>query len=223
MVVTQVAPHAKVSDTFVGTRNCVTTFPMSLLIKLRKYVILYDMKTRWILAGADQRPERLTYHGANRRRISVSPVLTVGDLCRRLRKSRRQIYRYMQAGRLQPSARILGQWLFSGSTPAQFRRMKIPSTFRRFFWDVRLSTLSVERHRDFILSRLLEHGNWASLRWVLDTYPRTTLITFLNGPGARRLSERAWAFWNVQLRHSARAAGRASWGRRGRRWGGGLP
>ena len=164
---------------------------------------------------------RLTRLGAGGRRQEViSPVLTVREVCRRVRKSRRQIYRYLQAGRLTPCARILGQWLFAPAEVARLTRRRPPTFLRPFFWDVRLADLSVDRHQEFILARLLECGDRNAIAWAFRTYPQERVATFLKGRGTALLSRRAWGFWALLLRIESGARGKASWRARGRHWGG---
>lgn len=157
---------------------------------------------------------------AGRRAQTAGPLLTVQEVCRRLRKSRRQVYRYLRSGRLSPCGRILGQWLFDERTLDRFGETSLPGCFRRFFWDVPLSGLSVERHRDFIMGRLLEWGDWEALRWVWRIYPRTALKEFLRGRGTEVLSRRNRAFWLSLLGEGAGKGGGLSWRSRGRWWGG---
>lgn len=178
------------------------------------------MKTSWTLTGSERGLLGLTYRqGGSQRVTAVRPVYTVMDVCRRLRKSRRQVYRYLRAGRLQPCGRILGQWLFASAQMDGFARNTLPRGLRRFFWDVRLADLSTEQHQNFILARLLESGDWQALRWVFQTYPRKALTTFLQDRGVALLSRRAWHFWSVQLGLKPRARS-ASWRHQGRAWGG---
>jgi len=170
-----------------------------------------------MLAGAGQALRRLTVRARGSRRVTtISPVLTVGQVCRALRKSRRQVYRYLRLKRLQPCARILGQWLVAKTEVDRFARDQVPSRLRAFFWDAQLSSLSVTRHRDFILARLLEFGDQQAAQWVLRTYPRQALAAFLKGRGTDVLSRRAWRFWAVQVglegpRRPSRRAGAALW------------
>ncbi len=177
------------------------------------------METRWVLKGAGERIQALTRVDPGGRRQTVQPVLTVQHLCRLLRRSRRQVYRYLRSGRLQPCARILGQWLFDPEQADRFREQHLPFSLRPFFWDVRLSDLSAQRHRDFILSRLLEFGDRQAVRWALRTYPRDSIVAFLERRGASLLSKRAWIFWASQWGLRSRV-GLNRWRRRGRHWGG---
>ncbi|MBI3322629.1 MAG: helix-turn-helix domain-containing protein [Candidatus Omnitrophica bacterium] len=150
----------------------------------------------------------------------IAPLLTVQQVCRRLKKSRRQIYRYLQAGRLTACARILGQWLFDPSAVEGLERAPLPRSFRRFFWDTPLSGLSADTHRDFILGRLLERGDWQAAQWVFRTYPRASVREFLKGRGRDVLSERGWRFWALVLGLKSGRRPQTRWRRAGRRWGG---
>ena len=179
------------------------------------------MKQYWNLTGVDSRILRLTTQQAPGRQATIaSPVLTVGDVCRRLRKSRRQVYRYIVTERLTPCARVLGQWLFASPEVDRCVERRVPRALRRFFWDVQLDSLSVDRHRAFILARLLEFGDWEALEWVVRTYPRDLLVNFLKGRGADLLSRRAWHFWALHLGLGAAVRRSSSWRFRGRGWGG---
>ena len=120
-------------------------------------VILYDVEDRWILKGQGEKALELACRsGEGGPRRTIRPVLTVQEICRLLKKSRRQVYRYLKAGRLRPCARVLGLWLFSQEEAARFRQRRVPASLKRFFWDAQLSDLSPDHHRDFILGRLLE-------------------------------------------------------------------
>ena len=125
----------------------------------------------------------------------VSPVLSVGDVCRLLHRSRRQVYRYIHRGSMKPCAHILGQWLFAKEEVERFQRERLPASFRPLFWDARLSDIDPGQHRDLILSRILEYGDTQAVRWALEKYRRREWVDFLTHRGARLLSARSWHFW----------------------------
>lgn len=168
------------------------------------------MSTRWTLSGRGTEAEQLVVR-AHQKTVVVKPVLTVTEVCRRLHKSRRQIYRYLRSGRLKPAAHVLGQWLFAESVIGQVTAQGVPGVVRRVFWDVDPSGLSLDRDRDFVIERVLEYGGQQALCWLFQAYPRSTVALFLRSQGGRRLSERAWRFWALQLRVSGRRARRRSW------------
>lgn len=175
----------------------------------------------WILAGSGDRLIRLTRLGADGKAMeTVGPLLTVRTVSRRLRKSRRQVYRYFRTGRLTPCGRVLGQWLVAASELKRLARDRVPASLRPWFWDVPLSSLSRERHRDFILGRLLESGDWDAVRWALRSYQRDRVAAFLQRRGADVLSRRAWSFWASQLGVKGWRRAPVRWRHQGRRWGG---
>jgi len=147
-------------------------------------------------------------------------VLTTAQACRRLGKSRRQVYRYLKTGRLVPCGCLLGQWLFAREALEGVARTELPRRLRRFFWDAALSSLSADRHTDFILARLLEFGDRRALGWVFRTYPASRVTEFLQGRGRELLNRRTWRFWAAQLGLTRTGSRKASWRARGRRWGG---
>lgn len=178
------------------------------------------IRDRWLLAGEGAQVLRLTRLVGTGRRDTVSPVLTVREVCRRLHKSRRQVYRYLTIGRLTPCARILGQWLFPASAVAQFGQHRVPGVLKPLFWDVRLSHLDTVRHRDFILGRVLEYGDRDAVRWALHMYPKIQVAAFLKGRGGDVLSRRTWHFWVAQMGLNTHMRAGRAWRRGGRQWGG---
>lgn len=179
------------------------------------------MKMEWILEGIGQEARCLTLPAQGRAPAKkVRPVLTGKEVCRRLGKSRRQVYRYLKTGRLRPCARILDQWLFNLEEIVRFQAGGVPGRLRAFFWDVTLGDLSAVHHRDFILARLLEFGDCEAIQWLLRTYSKDEIIRFLKERGADRLSKRSWGFWADLFGVVAEPPKRALWRRGGRHWGG---
>lgn len=184
------------------------------------YVIIYVMEGKWELVGEGKHLIQLTRppekgNGGEK----VSPVLSVGDVCRLLHRSRRQVYRYINRGNLKPCARILDQWLFAKEEVERFRTGKVPSSLRPLFWDVKLSDIDIRQHRDFVLSRVLEYGDFNAIRWALREYPRQELAQFLRGRGLEILSRRSWVFWTSQLGVKLPRGAQWSWRHQGRLWG----
>lgn len=180
------------------------------------------MKSTWHLAGEGRRLLSLAYSsekGQGERK--VSPVLSVGDVCRLLRRSRRQVYRYINGGNLKPCARIMDQWLFAKGEVERFQRDKLPLSFRPLFWDAKLSDVDPRSHRDFVLSRILEYGDRDAIRWAFHEYPRREFMDFLKKGASRLLSRRSLVFWTSYLGVKFPAyPARRDWQQQARRWGG---
>ena len=77
--------------------------------------------------------------------------------------------------------------------------MKVPLEFHELFWDCRPETLDTDRQAPFVIERLLEYGSLAAARWVLATYGRERLATFLRERGVRTLSRKTLSFWTLLL------------------------
>lgn len=179
------------------------------------------MRSRWTLQGAGGEALSWTQLAAGGRpKRVVQPVLTVSHVCRLLHKSRRQVYRYMKAGLLVPCTRILGQWLFAPEEIPLSQRRRAPGFLKPYFWDTRLSDLSADRYRTFILGRILEFGDRRAASWALRTYSPVEIASFLQGRGKEILSKRTWHFWALLLGRGLSEHRGVSWRHRGRRWGG---
>lgn len=178
------------------------------------------MEGRWVLVGEGKRLVRLTRSLENGQgKETVSPVLTVVEVCRILRRSRRQVYRYIHRGNLKPCVRILDQWLFAKEEVERFRRDRALTLLRPFFWDIKLSDLDTDRHRDFILARLLEYGDQKALRWARWRYSKNEFIDFLENRGADILPIRDLLFWAKMFgAKKAEAHARSSGRRRANTW-----
>ena len=90
-------------------------------------------------------------------------VLTVSQTSRLLKRSQRQIYRYIRESRLTSYGKFLGEWLLNkeevirmASFPAHPHAL--PKSFRPLFPEYDLKDLNPGRDRVLVLSRLLEQG-----------------------------------------------------------------
>ncbi len=54
---------------------------------------------------------------------------------------------------------------------------QIHSWLKKFFWDVSLEELDLQKHRRFIICRLLNEGDHHSLTWLFKTYTKEVLKT----------------------------------------------
>ena len=129
-------------------------------------------------------------------------VLTVSQTSRLLKRSRRQIYRYIRESRLTSYGKFLGEWLLNkeevirmASFPAHPHAL--PKSFRPMFPEYDLKDLNPGRDRVLVLSRLLEQGSRRELRWIFQRYKKREILNFLMEDGARLLSPRTLNFWQL--------------------------
>jgi len=67
----------------------------------------------------------------------------------------------------------------------------------RFFWDVEPQSLDLERHKTYIIERLLELGDEAAVRWLFATYPKDDIRAVLRA--SRSLTSKSRNFWWIRL------------------------
>jgi hypothetical protein len=70
----------------------------------------------------------------------------------------------------------------------------IPAELAWLFWDVDPSTIELDRHRDYVFERVMTHGDWLAMRWLIDHSERADVAEFLLRRG-HVLTPRDRAFW----------------------------
>ncbi len=50
--------------------------------------------------------------------------------------------------------------------------MKLPAEVALYFWDVSLDDLDLDKHRKFIITRILNEGDHLAVAWLFDTYAK---------------------------------------------------
>ena len=84
--------------------------------------------------------------------------------------------------------------------------MTLPDGARRLFSQFPRERLADAAHAPLIVERLLEDGDGADLCWLTVAVPEEDLAGWVRGRGARRLSRRSRAFWEIVLDAEAGAA-----------------
>ncbi len=67
------------------------------------------------------------------------------------------------------------------------------------FWDVDFNQLSWQANRDFIIRRVLTHGDMEMIRWLRVTLGNAALVRWLKKHDGAGLSPRQLRFWQVIL------------------------
>jgi len=89
----------------------------------------------------------------------------------------------------------------------------LPADVARLFWEIDVTTLDLERHRDYVLERVMTRGGLEAMRWLVRTYDRAQLAEFLSRR-AERLTPRDRAFWGLVAGvavHVGPGGGRPTW------------
>ena len=80
------------------------------------------------------------------------------------------------------------------------RANRLPRTLRPFFWDHDFARLSWKADRDLIIGRILDVGDWESIRWLRWRLPDPELRTWLVHRRGAGLSNRHLRFWELILK-----------------------
>src|SRR5262245_18209777 len=82
----------------------------------------------------------------------VEHPMTVLDVAKRTRRSRRQVYRDLRAGRIRPFGKFLGEWLID---PRELARLwPPPKSLASLLPEYDLASLDLDHHADLLLSRI---------------------------------------------------------------------
>lgn len=163
--------------------------------------------------------ELILYPGgalAVRTAAGTFPVLTALQAARRLRRSRRQVYRLVKAGALGLRSKILGECLIDEAgvrrlLAAPRARQRLPGALAPLFPEYDLRALNAGTDRDLVLARVLDGGGEGAASWALRRYGAGALAEFVARRGAS-LGPRSRAFWEAFL--GVRAAPGPAWRRK---------
>ncbi|MBI4057505.1 MAG: hypothetical protein HY399_08180 [Elusimicrobia bacterium] len=159
-------------------------------------VILYVMDRIWQITLTDKIPLSvvlLNNHGKVLRRSDH--ILTSNAFCRLARKSRRQLYRDMRAGRVRPLGKFLGEWLLESS---ELERLKpIPTDLASLFPEYDLHSMDLWNSKNIILSRVLRFGGKDRIRWAFSFYGVEEIKQFIRKAGERTLDRRSLQLWSL--------------------------
>ncbi|MBP7194248.1 MAG: hypothetical protein KBA79_00345 [Candidatus Cloacimonetes bacterium] len=69
------------------------------------------------------------------------------------------------------------------------------------FWDVRTDTLDLQRHRNYIIPRVMDYGSIDEVRFVLSHYPEEVIKTALiQAPSLHKLTRNFFhMYYNIPL------------------------
>jgi len=77
------------------------------------------------------------------------------------------------------------------------KKRRLPRRLYQFFWDVAPRQIDLHQHADYIIARLLEHGDLAAIRWLLTTYTERQIASVVKQ--SRQLSRKTANFWRLRL------------------------
>ena len=141
-------------------------------------------------------------------------VVTVTTACRRLRRTRRQVYRLMKAGLFGTPEHLLGAWLLDQAAVEVLMRaplsaQPLPGRLKPLFPEYAPKALNAGKDGVLIISRVLEGGGREDLRWLLKRYTDREIRKVIEEEGSRLLSPRSRRLWSLVFKVTPRPL--ASW------------
>jgi hypothetical protein len=76
----------------------------------------------------------------------------------------------------------------------------LPTELRWLFWDVSPASLDFEKHKRFILARVLEKGRLSDVRWLIRQFGEQAILDFMRHSAHPEISARTRAFWRAYFR-----------------------
>jgi len=78
-------------------------------------------------------------------------------------------------------------------------RSSLPPNLEAFFWDCAPGSVSWEKHRDFIIERVLARGDWDAIRWLRTELGDEALRAVIVGTRGRSLTRPQIRLWQLVL------------------------
>ena len=131
-------------------------------------------------------------------------VCTVSQAARILRRTRRQVYRYIKTGLLRPEAKLLGEWLLNAAEVENAARsplavQPLPKKLGPLFPEYDIAKINAGRDKTLVISRVLENGGLDEIKWAFERYSRGELSAFVVEDGGRLLGSRSLRLWSLVL------------------------
>lgn len=77
--------------------------------------------------------------------------------------------------------------------------LELPESVMRLLWDTDPAAVTWEEHRDFLIGRVLAHGDWSAQRWLRRTAGDDVIRDWIVATRGRRLARAQIRFWQLLL------------------------
>lgn len=128
-------------------------------------------------------------------------ICSVSEAIKCLKKTRRQVYRYLANGILINYGKFFGEWLIDYQSVESLRKtpMKIqpiPKKLKPLFPEYEIADINAGKDRVVVLGRILEVGSIRELKWLNSRYSANEIKEFIKHDASRLLSSRSLNFWS---------------------------
>jgi hypothetical protein len=76
--------------------------------------------------------------------------------------------------------------------------LSIPSFLKPFFWDTDVSKLDLQKHKKYIIERILEYGDIKEVRWLFSNFEKEDIVEVLKK--SRRISVKTGNYFYIILK-----------------------
>jgi hypothetical protein len=77
--------------------------------------------------------------------------------------------------------------------------MGLPPDLENLFWDCDFSSVDLDQHRNFVIRRVLDRGDWDSIRWLRKAVGDTAIREWFLAKNGGGLDPRRLQFWGIIL------------------------
>jgi len=81
--------------------------------------------------------------------------------------------------------------------PSRKKPRRLPRRLDKFFWDVDPGQIDLGQHSEYVIARLLEHGDLDAIQWVMKAYRKEEITDVVKR--SRQLSRKTANFWRLRL------------------------
>lgn len=74
-------------------------------------------------------------------------------------------------------------------------KLKYPKSLKSLFWDIEFEDLDIQRHKTFIITRLLNFGDQDCIKWLFNTYSKEEIKDVVKN--SRSLLKKPARFWQL--------------------------
>jgi len=78
-------------------------------------------------------------------------------------------------------------------------KAKIPQKMKWLFWSYDINSLDFETDKDYIISQVLNYGDWDDVKWLFKIYSKEEIKEVVKNPQRGCWFEKNLKFWNLMF------------------------
>jgi len=77
---------------------------------------------------------------------------------------------------------------------------KIPPYITRCLWSFDLNNFNLEKHKELVITQVLNYGDWQGVKWLYKTYSEEDIKEVIKHPRRGLWFKRVLNFWQIMLK-----------------------